>query len=102
MIRRPPRSTLFPSTTLSRSAHFPPGQAPVSRNIRYQPQHRRIERIGEIGHGGDVAACGGDVFGEVIRADREENGIERLEERKSTPPNSNYRSNSVCRLLLER
>src|SRR5256885_11632076 len=36
MIRRPPRSTLFPYTTLFRSAHFL-REAPASRSLPRQP-----------------------------------------------------------------
>src|SRR5256885_6200171 len=32
MIRRPPRSTLFPYTTLFRSQHFPPGETSSPAN----------------------------------------------------------------------
>src|SRR2546422_7581002 len=40
MIRRPPRSTLFPYTTLFRSAHVPrhaaPGRSPAARHLRHE------------------------------------------------------------------
>src|SRR3712207_8052778 len=80
MIRRPPRSTLFPYTTLFRSLHRipnPPGPGgdvvtggqgvrvmrtkhplPVGQQLTTQPQ--RLHRIPNLpGPGGDVAA-GGD------------------------------------------
>src|SRR5437870_8878684 len=43
MLRRPPRSTLFPYTTLFRSRFGP----------RYQPRHRPLEQaavVGEVGY----------------------------------------------------
>src|SRR2546430_9053161 len=37
MIRRPPRSTLFPYTTLFRSLPSPPGRAAATRTRRWTP-----------------------------------------------------------------
>src|SRR2546423_9122395 len=42
MIRRPPRSTLFPYTTLFRSVHCSSGQRPHQRGGRNSP--RRVAR----------------------------------------------------------
>src|SRR2546429_2553802 len=45
MIRRPPRSTLFPYTTLFRSAHFEPGRAarlvPPGADRNHRTDHLR-------------------------------------------------------------
>src|SRR5256885_12230234 len=45
MIRRPPRSTLFPYTTLFRSAHVfqrrGPGEDPATLPFRAEPRRRR-------------------------------------------------------------
>src|SRR5437660_6365040 len=44
MIRRPPRSTLFPYTTLFRSQHIePPGHRRQGRSSRREPQQIRSE-----------------------------------------------------------
>ena len=45
-------------------------------HVAEKPQHGRLRRIRQIGHGTDIAACGSHVLGEVVRADREEFGIE--------------------------
>src|SRR3712207_7662421 len=90
MIRRPPRSTLFPYTTLFRSSpardrdrragarrrggHLQPSDLPVRRGGRRQRELRsRVRRGG--GHGGD---------------------------RKSTTSELQSRQYLVCRLLLEK
>src|SRR5256885_3741962 len=75
MIRRPPRSTLFPSTTLSRSpAHPRHGRPPPLDDTLHHAQLL-------VGHGG-------------IR-------VHDDEDRKSTRLNSTP-CNLVCRLLLEK
>src|SRR5436309_15376330 len=76
MIRRPPRSTLFPYTTLFRS---PP--APMFQEIRNRRQH--------VGNAvPDVLAA---VAGEINRKRSEEHTSELQS-----------RENLVCRLLLEK
>src|SRR5688572_31592792 len=79
MIRRPPRSTLFPYTTLFRSALVRAAQPATPRVL-----HAR-------GHGGRVAARFSD--GAVSAADA------RSEEHTSELQSQ---SNLVCRLLLEK
>src|SRR2546426_4428316 len=45
MIRRPPRSTLFPYTTLFRSrARWPPRRTPAARRARASPRRTRQAR----------------------------------------------------------
>src|SRR2546430_12624122 len=75
MIRRPPRSTLFPYTTLFRS-HERHGR----RRARVEPPHGRL--LGEV-HG--------------VAAERE---AERRSEEHTSELQS--QSNLVCRLLLEK
>src|SRR5207244_13290018 len=72
MIRRPPRSTLFPYTTLFRSEHCPDGR----------------RRPGHVAHQG-------------AQADRDEKGghNERSEEHTSELQSPDH---LVCRLLLEK
>src|SRR5438874_7107093 len=86
MIRRPPRSTLFPYTTLFRSDRAAARLA-LSRHRRLLPRagaqgvaHRRAAR----GSGGDTAR-GGDP-------DRSEEHTSELQSRRDL----------VCRLLLEK
>src|SRR5262245_64517046 len=75
MIRRPPRSTLFPYTTLFRS----PGARRGAQRALPQP---RVELV---------------QLREVGRLQRE-----RIEDRKSTRLNSQSLRHLVCRLLLEK
>src|SRR5437870_7445024 len=86
MLPRPPRSTLFPYTTLFRS----PGGGEEGRRV-----HQRVERLGvEIGGGAlvDVEVTGG-------RVDRDLNIDQRSEEHTSELQS---RGHLVCRLLLEK
>src|SRR2546425_5087431 len=81
MIRRPPRSTLFPYTTLFRSGR--------------RPQQRAARRAGAAGHARRAAhtAC---LFGE---RGRRPGGTDRSEEHTSELQSLAY---LVCRLLLEK
>src|SRR2546428_8903400 len=89
MIRRPPRSTLFPYTTLFRSHatahdrgdHFPRVQCAEARSARADPRGKR-------------AGGRGDCAGLVQRSLRV-----RSEEHTSELQS---RSDLVCRLLLEK
>src|SRR3712207_7962420 len=82
MIRRPPRSTLFPYTTLFRSAARPrrPAAARHAGNVR------ATRRTGDLPDD-TTGAAGGDGAGE---------------DRKSTRLNSSHAQYLVCRLLLEK
>src|SRR3712207_7051142 len=81
MIRRPPRSTLFPYTTLFRSLC---GSA--------------VHGGREIGRGGDKIPGGGSE-GEHVRGCALPNGGKRSEEHTSELQPRQY---LVCRLLLEK
>src|SRR3712207_8700329 len=87
MIRRPPRSTLFPYTTLFRSAR----------------QHER-HRAGPVPRG-DARGARGEVQAEaldhVAAGDQQQ---ERLPRRRSEEHTSELQSRQylVCRLLLEK
>src|SRR3712207_8116511 len=82
MIRRPPRSTLFPYTTLFRSDPHPP-----PRRVRRQLQAGPVDRRGPQPRVGELAAAGHAVL-EV-----------RSEEHTSELQSRQY---LVCRLLLEK
>src|SRR3712207_7134676 len=97
MIRRPPRSTLFPYTTLFRSAR--------SRKARTRPTIRnpdaatpyRIFRFRRSSRGAvrTFGACTGRLGGEgvvTLRATRSEEHTSELQSRQYL----------VCRLLLEK
>src|SRR2546430_6030274 len=78
MIRRPPRSTLFPYTTLFRSREHPPAVAAIDELLC---QHRRQPNA------------------ILKRAVPERAGLPRSEEHTSELQSQ---SNLVCRLLLEK
>src|SRR3712207_9097662 len=94
MIRRPPRSTLFPYTTLFRSAQH----------------HRLLQAAGmQQPVGEDVAALG--VGGQLDLVDRQEldrpvdrHALDRADEIRSEEHTSELQSRQylVCRLLLEK
>src|SRR5260370_2877848 len=81
MIRRPPRSTLFPYTTLFRSDHQHCRRPVVQGGERHQPGRRPVARV----EGGLVGAGDG--------------GHGRSEEHTSELQSH---LNLVCRLLLEK
>src|SRR3712207_7845663 len=91
MIRRPPRSTLFPYTTLFRSCHFSSSSAPrpggkLSTRVAptgLRPLHQVIDAAEPVADAG--LAAGADD--------------ERSEEHTSELQSRQY---LVCRLLLEK
>src|SRR2546422_7210214 len=87
MIRRPPRSTLFPYTTLFRSLHLH-GHGP-----EFHPDREGFERLEiEVVELRDRARAQGDfVHGAVVRSRSEEHTSELQS-----------RLHLVCRLLLEK
>src|SRR3712207_7395238 len=91
MIRRPPRSTLFPYTTLFRSTTLDL----VADRSRMQ------SNLGAFGAG--VAAGYGDFldFSQRLHTISERFYFWRSIDRKSTRLNSSH-ANLVCRLLLEK
>src|SRR5256885_5430093 len=81
MIRRPPRSTLFPYTTLFRSGH--PAGDEVIRNVC------AILRASLREH--DVPGrYGGEEFGVILPETRAAGAEDRAEDRKSTRLNSSH------------
>src|SRR3712207_7900375 len=59
MIRRPPRSTLFPYTTLFRSGGFRVGDEVCGDAVKYSSEAPEVLRGGAVaGEGG--CGCGGD------------------------------------------
>src|SRR2546427_5905413 len=92
MIRRPPRSTLFPYTTLFRSRL--PGAVPALPPGPEAPARRHDER------------CTGQARGQKRRQRRER--VDRSQVRDVSPRSEEHtselqsQSNLVCRLLLEK
>src|SRR2546421_3512320 len=85
MIRRPPRSTLFPYTTLFRSDR-------EARQVRRRGV-RAVRRVGDEHHVAARPVRGG------LAVSRVEEGADRSEEHTSELQS---RSDLVCRLLLEK
>src|SRR3712207_7588251 len=83
MIRRPPRSTLFPYTTLFRSAR-------QRRVLRPAAADRRA--LGHLGHREDVGEVDPPRLSVVDRGVRSEEHTSELQSRQYL----------VCRLLLEK
>src|SRR3712207_7397619 len=93
MIRRPPRSTLFPYTTLFRSGAV--GQVTGSRSGRRQGRDQRPQPAAQPaadGGGGVVGLC-------HAKAPRWASSRARSEEHTSELQSRQY---LVCRLLLEK
>src|SRR3712207_7128955 len=89
MIRRPPRSTLFPYTTLFRS----PGRA--VRRRRRQLGMSQGQLAGRLG-------LKSENFVSMLEAGRSPVPLDKVRDRKSTRLNSSHANNLVCRLLLEK
>src|SRR3712207_7257837 len=93
MIRRPPRSTLFPYTTLFRSARRSAADAPPGRELQRRPaaMHRQVT---------DAVGPRGDDARRPFRDDARLPGPDdRSEEHTSELQSRQY---IVCRLLLEK
>src|SRR3712207_7737990 len=96
MTRRPPRSTLFPYTTLFRSSSPLPGTTrQKSASARAFHGHGAPPRhvISTTGRGARLAGCAGGRAAHVVRP------VGRSEEHKSELQSRQY---LVCRLLLEK
>src|SRR3712207_8647254 len=97
MIRRPPRSTLFPYTTLFRSDPQPTGELggrlgqAAERQLQPAEDQSRAGRVDRLPGGEDVAV-GPDLEREVAGGARSEEHTSELQSRQSF----------VCRLLLEK
>src|SRR3712207_8872321 len=86
MIRRPPRSTLFPYTTLFRSVDAAPGQEPEDGGElahRHREDDHRLEQEGQQGE---------EPRGGLGQRGRSEEHTSELQSRQYL----------VCRLLLEK
>src|SRR5688572_31347296 len=91
MIRRPPRSTLFPYTTLFRSR----GRGAAERIFELGMAPAR--QAGKIEHPCDARSAGGVANVGVARVDA---GVDDRSEEHTSELQS--QSNLVCRLLLEK
>src|SRR3712207_8022067 len=95
MMRRPPRSTLFPYTTLFRSL-----VDPVRLDLVAGEDLRLARGADDVAHADRHTGPGGPVeAGLLERVQR--GGQGHLRDRKSTRLNSSHAQYLVCRLLLE-
>src|SRR2546430_9070425 len=88
MIRRPPRSTLFPYTTLFRSLLL--DRTTLGKYFRCGLEREELRERGECGRGADRFEKG--AARSVLRKHRSEEHTSELQSQ----------SNLVCRLLLEK
>src|SRR3712207_7817537 len=93
MIRRPPRSTLFPYTTLFRSVDLVDGRQQARRTAL---GHRIGHRGGRLGQG-ELALA--QAVGTLLLEHDPERAPRRSEEHTSELQSRQY---LVCRLLLEK
>src|SRR2546421_7985936 len=71
MIRRPPRSTLFPYTTLFRSHHEPDAARPHQREARLRGGQGVLRLVAAVAvHGPDEPAGGAHTQAAAVGADR--------------------------------
>src|SRR5258708_18568698 len=96
MIRRPPRSTLFPYTTLFRSVWFAEGEHDVCQLQPFRP-FGELDEVVPRDVLGDNGAGGADEA-------REPNGVVATARTRSEEHTSELQSpdHLVCRLLLEK
>src|SRR3712207_6959030 len=95
MIRRPPRSTLFPYTTLFRSLR----QAAVHGAVEVVGHLRDLPRSDQRTHGDEAAVPRREVRSQPQVAEQDVGGVLRSEEHTSELQSRQY---LVCRLLLEK
>src|SRR5690349_23975761 len=94
MIRRPPRSTLFPYTTLFRSHASEHVADPLVRPLASRDPGARLDRGGQVAVRHDVAVGAGDPL-ELRSGGSPARSEEHTSELQS-------RRDLVCRLLLEK
>src|SRR3712207_8360370 len=98
MIRRPPRSTLFPYTTLFRSYYQKTGQFPKALEAA-EKQRLEESNLGEHVQSGNHYRSKGEIYSRMGHFDT---AVDYFKDRKSTRLNSRSRQYLVCRLLLEK
>src|SRR3712207_7919876 len=95
MIRRPPRSTLFPYTTLFRSRPTP-----------HTATHRRLRHDGDAGHAGERDRAAGPERrwhrSVLLAAPEQHAGVRRGVDRKSTRLNSSHANISYAVFCLKK
>src|SRR3989449_6934749 len=98
MIRRPPRSTLFPYTTLFRSVHRRALERPLDRALD-RVRAERLRDLGDLRHEHVRAHAAEALLEAPHELEHEARGVPRSEEHTSELQS---RLHLVCRLLLEK
>src|SRR3712207_7861425 len=96
MIRRPPRSTLFPYTTLFRSPHRRAG--PAQRGGPAEIRIGRLQRLHRLGVGPEHEVGVGPHSGDVVEAPHDDAALDR----KSTRLNSSHANISYAVFCLKK
>src|SRR3712207_7489750 len=99
MIRRPPRSTLFPYTTLFRSSATLAAAEALALAEAAEETHVTLPAAEPFSHYQGAAARGGATYRESARGTLRGDGATRSEEHTSELQSRQY---LVCRLLLEK
>src|SRR3712207_9442953 len=92
MIRRPPRSTLFPYTTLFRSHPVSVRDVPVGMRLHRIAEPRIVHDLHDLPDGGD----------ELIPPTRPVQPVGNVEDRKSTRLNSSHANISYAVFCLKK
>src|SRR3712207_8981345 len=101
MIRRPPRSTLFPYTTLFRSVHELHVERLSDARDEEQPECCRA-RVGESGAAGHRCAKAVDRAERYRQNDKGSRWSDRRPDRKSTRLNSSHANISYAVFCLKK
>src|SRR3712207_8331706 len=97
MIRRPPRSTLFPYTTLFRSRH----RRREARAVEQRPAVRDLVRVLRRRHGREDGLAGGADVDRRVGV-REVRRVQEGVDRKSTRLNSSHANISYAVFCLKK
>src|SRR5256886_13663486 len=97
MIRRPPRSTLYPYTTLFRSAKFGRPEAPGVERLIAGIAKQHTEDAARLAHGAALF----DALYAALAATAAETSAARKTRSEEHTSELQSQSNLVCRLLLE-
>src|SRR3712207_7281983 len=95
MIRRPPRSTLFPYTTLFRSTGVGQVDGLHAQVVRRRPAQQRLHGRADVGDGAGARLDDGDDVGGVLEQ-------ELQPDRKSTRLNSSHANISYAVFCLKK
>src|SRR2546430_11404151 len=102
MIRRPPRSTLFPYTTLFRSASLPGADPATVASSLATPLERRLGQIAGVTEMTSVSTLGGCNVTTQFDLNRKVDDAAHDVDRKSTRLNSSHSQISYAGFCLQK